>query len=192
MDTFVAKLVMEFAQLRSNIPGNKTALLSELLPWGFTFRDLNYYSDKIPTDDNLRNDKDNHYKEDAIKLYFTKLSYANEDCYIDFKSEKLIEFMEENGNEFKKNFYETRNEATKFHASVSQYYKENPTLLNEFSAMWEYMMSCYILVNKIMSSKGEQEFIGLLRKYNYHSEFLFAMMGNYEQKLISNKIVVER
>jgi hypothetical protein len=43
-----------------------------------------------------------------------------------------------------------------------------------------------------MSSKGEQEFIGLLRKYNYHSEFLFAMMGNYEQKLISNKIVVER
>jgi hypothetical protein len=56
--------------------------------------------------------------------------------------------------------------------------------------MWEYMMGCYILVNKIMISKDEEEFIKLLNQYNKSAEFLYDMMSNYEQKLISNKIVI--
>lgn len=190
MDTFVAKLVMEFAQLNRNRPDNKTAL-SKLLPWGFTFHDLICSSKEIPTNYNLRHFEDKCYTEDEIEQKFKNLNDENEDCYINFNSELLKHFRNKDGIAFKSNFYETRHESTKLTATISQYYEGNTNLLNEFNAMWEYMMSCYILVNRIMISKEEQEFINLLGKYNEYSEFLFDMMGNYEQKLISTNIRIK-
>jgi len=69
MDTFVAKLVMEFAELISNKPSNKTTL-SELLPWGFTFNDLDYYLHNVSKDRNLTNFKNKSYEDQVIKEKF--------------------------------------------------------------------------------------------------------------------------
>lgn len=190
IDTFVAKLVMQFAKFTNDKPNNKTAL-SEILPWGYTYNDLNYYSKKVSTDSNLRDFKGEAYKEEIIKEKFEQLEDVNKKCYIDFESKKLDEFSDDN-KEFIKIFYQTRDKVLEFKASLAQYYKDDPnrTLVDEFDAMWEYMMGCYILVNKIMISKDEEEFIKLLNQYNKSAEFLYDMMSNYEQKLISNKIVI--
>jgi hypothetical protein len=199
MDTFVAKLVMKFAKLTNENPNNKTAL-SEILPWGYTFNDLDYYSKKVPIDRNLRNYEGKIYTKEKIERNFKKLEYENKKCYIHFESKILNEFKDDEfkkdkDNEgFKNLFYNTREKVMEFKASLSQYYKDDPnrSLVEEFNAMWEFMMSCYILVNKIMDSKDEEEFIKLLKQYNEYVEFLYDMMLNYEQKLISKKIVIER
>jgi hypothetical protein len=189
MDTFIAKLVMEFAQLKNNKPNNKTAL-SELLPWGFTFYDLNYYSNNFRKDKNLTNFKNDVYDEKVIKEKFKKLEDATNESYINFEPEKLKEFKHKNELNFQNDFYQTRNKLMGFKANLSQYYADSNNLSNEFSAMWEYMMACYILVNKILICEDEQKFIELLKKYNKLAEFLFDMMINYERKLISKKIVI--
>ena len=61
MDTFVAKLVMEFAEFTSNKSSNKTRL-SELLPWGYTFNDIEFYSNKVPANGKFTNYKNEKYK----------------------------------------------------------------------------------------------------------------------------------
>ena len=190
MDTFVAKLVMEFAKLTNNKPSNKTAL-SELLPWGFTFKDLHDYSKKFHkylTDDNLKDYKNKVYEKNEIEEKFKSLGDANKESYIDFEHKKLNEFKNNNEAIFKNDFYQTRNKLMGFIANLSQYYKDSTHLSGEFSAMWEYMMACYILVNKILDSENEQKFIESVNEYNISAEFLFDMMINYERKLIDRKI----
>lgn len=71
---------------------------------------------------------------------------------------------------------------------MGQYYEEKTELQTEFDAMWQYMMGCYVLVNKILITGDEHEFIGLLKKYNTLAEFQFDMMIDFERKLISKKI----
>lgn len=44
-----------------------------------------------------------------------------------------------------------------FKAILAQYYKDQD-LVEEFDAMWEFMMGCYMYINKIIMSKNEQDF----------------------------------
>lgn len=190
MDTFVAKLVMEFAKLTNNKPSNKTAL-SGLLPWGFTFKDLNEYSKEIHKylkDDNLKDFTNKVYEKNEIEEKFTSLRDANKESYIDFEHEKLNVFRKMNERKFKDDFYQTRNKLMGLIANLGQYYEDSTNLCGEFNAMWEYMMACYILVNKILDSVNEQKFIESVNEYNISVEFLFDMMVNYERKLIDRKI----
>ncbi len=190
MDTFVAKLVMEFAKLTDNKPANKTAL-SELLPWGFTFNDLHYSPKKFHKylkDDNLKDFKNKVYKKNEIEKKFKSLGDVNKESYIDFEYEKLNVFKNNNETIFKEDFFQTRNKLMGFIANLSQYYEDSTHLSGEFSAMWEYMMACYILVNKILDSENEQKFIESVNEYNISAEFLFDIMINYERKLIDRKI----
>ena len=189
MDNLVVKLVMEFAQLKNNNLSNKP-ILSKLLPWGYTFDDLNYYSDKVPKDENLTDFKDNVYEKKVIQQKFQNLTKANRETYIQFEVEKLNDFRNENEANFKKDFYETRKKLMGFKAYLGQYYEDSKNLISEFSAMWEYMMACYILLNKILISENEQQFIESLEKYNTSVEFLFDMMVNYERKLVIKNIKI--
>jgi hypothetical protein len=190
MDTFVARIVMEFAKLSNDKPNNKPAL-SELLPWGYTFKELDYYSKKIPTNSSFQDYEGNSYKEDIIEEKFKKLYNFNKKCYVDFEYDILKKFRDKNEIEFKNDFYKTRGTVLEFAASLNQYYAKNTNLSDEFSGMWQYMMSCYILVNKIIHSKKEQEFIDLIRNYNESAEFLYDMLLTFEKKLIRTTIVIE-
>lgn len=189
MDTFVAKLVMEFAEFTSNKSSNKT--ISELLPWGFTFNDMEFYSDKVPVHGKLTNYKNEKYDKAAITNKFEDLQVASsKGMYLNFDLNKLNEFKYKNEFSFKDDFYNTRSKVFEFKANLSQYYGEieSSALSDEFSAMWEYMMGCYMLVNRILFTTDEQGFIELLKKYNSLAEFAFDMMINFERKLISERI----
>lgn len=191
IDTFVLKLVMQLLKTDNENP--EKPRLSSLLPWEYTLNDLKYYSQKVPEDKNLIEFgiRPRPYKKKTIVKRFNDLYDENINCYIDFDSESLNKFRAENVPQFHKRFYDIRDEVTEFSARIRQYYDKSEPLYEEFSGMWEYMIGCYVLLNKILNSKTEEEFIALVNKYNSHAEFLFDMMLNFEQKLISEKIVIE-
>ena len=178
---------MEFAQLTNTKPTDKPAL-SELLPWGFTYNDLDYYSKKFLPDKNLTDFQNEVYKQEQIEDKFKKMEVVNKGSYVNFELKKLTQFRDKNEVKFNDEFYQTRNKLMGFTANLHQYYEDGAELAIEFSAMWEYMMGCYVLVNQILKSEDERKFIELLEKYNPLANFLFDMMLNFERKLISKGI----
>lgn len=192
LDTFVAKLVMEFAEFTSNKSSNKTRL-SELLPWGYTFNDIEFYSNKVPANGKFTNYKNEKYDKAAIMKKFKDLqSVSTKDTFLKFDIQKLEEFKDKNEISFKNEFYNTRSKVFEFKANLTQYYGETGSsdLSDEFSAMWEYMMGCYMLVNRILFAADALGFIELIRQYNSLAEFAFDMMINFERKLINEKIEI--
>lgn len=93
MDLLVAKLVMEFAQLTNRKPNSKPTL-SELLPWGFTFNDLHFYSKRFSPDKNLIDFRNEAYSEEQIEDKFRMLQNENKECYINFDLQKLNQFRD--------------------------------------------------------------------------------------------------
>ena len=168
------------------------------MPWEYTYKDLIKYANKIREGKNLIDikevipeDEKQQYKKELIAQELEELCRENNNCYIDFSSQVLDKFKNNNEPAFQERFYNTKDIVAGFSGRLSQYYKEDSGILNdEFSVLWEYMMGCYILVNKILNSKSEEEFIDLLKKYNKSAKLLFYMMLNFEKKLIREKIVI--
>jgi hypothetical protein len=199
METFVLKLVLELVNIDNQNSLNKPRL-SNLMPWEYTYENLIEYANKIHEGKNLIDiekvipeDEKQQYKKELIAQELEELYRENNNCYIDFSSEALNQFRKNNEPAFQARFYNTKDIVAGFSGRLSQYYKEDSKILNdEFSVMWEYMMGCYILVNKILKSKNEKEFFDSLPKYNKSAKLLFYMMLNFEKKLISQEIVIER
>ena len=198
METFVLKLVIQLVKIDNQNSLNKPRL-SNLMPWEYTYEDLIKYAKKVREDKNLIYFGKEHISKDEkqcikelIAQKLEELYTENNNCYIDFSSEALDQFKKNNEPAFQERFYNTKDIVAGFSGRLSQYYKKDSGILNdEFSLMWEYMMGCYILVNKILKSKNEKEFFDSLRKYNKSARFLFDMMINFEKKLISRKIVIK-
>jgi hypothetical protein len=77
-----------------------------------------------------------------------------------------------------------------FKALVNQYYTNPGKLLDNFSGMWEFMMACFVLINRVMSVEKEEDFVEIMNKYNESAEYLFYFVEWFEEKLIGEKIVV--
>lgn len=183
---------MEFAEFTSNKSSNKIRL-SELLPWGYTFNDIEFYSNKVPVNGRFTNYKNEKYDKAAIMKKFKDLqSVSTKDTFLKFDIQKLEGFKDKNEISFKNEFYNTRSKVFEFKANLTQYYGETGSshLSDEFSAMWEYMMGCYMLVNRILFAADGSGFIELIRQYNSLAEFAFDMMINFERKLINEKIEI--
>ena len=197
MDTFVLKLVLPLFKIDNQNSLHKPRL-SSLIPYEYTYEDLLKYAKKVREDEHLHfgeeliPEDEKQYKNEKIAQELEELYKENHNCYIDFSSEALNQFRKNNEPAFQERFYNTKDIVAGFSGRLSQYYKDSGILLDEFSMMWEYMMGCYILVNKTLKSENEKEFFDSLRKYNKSSRFLFDMMINFEKKLISQKIVIER
>lgn len=183
MDNFLAELVMSYAEFGGS---SKVQKLSSLLPWGYTYKDLEYYSDKIDFD-NLKDWKGQPITKERIKNTFEKLKEPTE-CYIDFIEPPLKKF-ELQYLELQNKFYRGRPAVMEFRALVNQYYR-NPQLLDNFTGMWEYMMACFVLINKVMSTEKEQDFIDVINIYNDYSYYLFYLVRWFEEKLLKGTIYI--
>jgi hypothetical protein len=79
-----------------------------------------------------------------------------------------------------------------FRSLVNQYYRNPKKLLDNFTGMWEYMMACFVLINRVMSTENGQDFVELINRYNELSYYLFYFLRWLEEKLISEELALER
>ena len=78
-----------------------------------------------------------------------------------------------------------------FRALVNQYYKNSAKLLDNFTGMWEYMMACYILLNRIMSTENKDDFLKAIERYNDFSDLLFNILRWVEERLVDETIEID-
>ena len=81
-------------------------------------------------------------------------------------------------------FYKGRPAVMEFRALVNQYYKNSGKRLHNFTGIWEYMMGCFVLINRMMSTENSQDFVEKIKKYNESSYYLFYFVRWFEEKLI--------
>jgi hypothetical protein len=143
MDNFVAKLIITYAKFDNSSTAGRYRL-SELLPWGYSYEDLEYYSNEIKHDNNMTDFKNNAITNEQIKERFKILKELTE-YYIDFQDPPLKKFDSQFA-ELQKNFY-NYSSVMEFKALAGLYYNNSKLLLDNFSGMWEYMVACYILFN---------------------------------------------
>jgi hypothetical protein len=184
MDNFVGELVMMYGRFDNFVAKNDTGL-SELLPWVYTYDNLDHYSGKMEFGD-LRNFKNEKYQ---IKQEFDTLRAVTK-CGIDFQDPPSKKFGSQFSN-FQHKFYE-RSAALEFEALVSQYYKNSEKLLDNFSGMWEYTMGCSALIKRIMCATEKNDFVEKIKKYNEASHFLFDCSKAFEEKLVGDTISFSR
>src|SRR3954453_20892361 len=72
MDNFVAKMIMTYAKFDNSSMAQKHRL-SELLPWGYSYEDLEYYSNEIKYDNNMTDFKNNVITDEQIKSLSVQL-----------------------------------------------------------------------------------------------------------------------
>ncbi len=75
---------------------------------------------------------------------------------------------------------------------VNQYYENSARLLDNFTGMWEYMMACFVLINTIMYTENIHGFVEKINRYNESSYYLFYFLRWFEEKLISEKIEIDK
>jgi hypothetical protein len=188
MDKFVAELIMSYARFDCS-PTMNEQKLSKLLPWGYTYGHLKRYSKTIEFD-NLRNWEGKIITKGDIQGKFTELDKHTE-CYIDFQIVPLKKFGLEYV-ELQKQFYKSRPAVMEFKTLVHQYYVDSEKILENFSGMWEYMMACYILLNRIMSTGSRDEFLSTTKRYNESSYLLFDILRWVEKRLVDEKIEIDK
>jgi len=158
------KYLLRVVAKLDNSRTTKEHRVSELLPWLFSYEDLDYYSEKMDYGDHLKSFKNESITREMIKHRIKTLKELTE-CYIDFKEPPLKRFCPQ-FTEFKKKFYNYSADQ-EFRPLAELYYVEpfsKGTTFGEifsenFNGMWEIMMSCYTLVNMIMYSTNEDEFV---------------------------------
>jgi hypothetical protein len=184
MDNFVGELIVKYGRFDSFHGTNEREKMSKLLPWGYTHNDLEYYSRKIHFD-RLVDFKNEEINEAQIEKKFEVLKKATE-CYIDFQDTPIekysVQYME-----FLKKFF-NRPAVMQLKALISQYYINPKMFDSNFSAMWEYMMGCYILINRIMYTTNKNDFVERIDEYNDCANYLFYFLDWFEGKLLSEKI----
>lgn len=198
MDNFVAELIFEYAKFdnslakehRAPIVRPKEHGLSKLLPWHFSYEDLEYYSIRMDWE-GLTNFEDKTITRETIIQRIKTLENLKE-CYIDFQKPPLEVFRPQ-FMKFKKKFnnysadLEFKTLADLYYAPEKKGNKRNVFLKN-FSGMWEYMMACYVLVNTIMYTTNEDTFVQKIEIYKKSNEQLFYFIEWFERKLILEKI----
>jgi hypothetical protein len=188
MDNFVAELIMSYAKF-DNSPMSNGQELPELLPWGYTYKDLDYYSKKIAFD-KLQDWKGREITEEELRERFEKLEKFAK-CYIDFQAAPLKKFGLEY-LELKMNFYKSRPAVMEFRSLVNQYYGNSAKLLDNFTAMWEYMMACYVLINRVMYTESREDFVEKIDRYNECSYYLFYILRWFEEKLVNESMEIDK
>jgi DNA modification methylase len=167
------------------LPPTNRQPLSDLLPWGYTYKDLKNYSKKTDFD-NLKDWEGEKIKEKFVREKFVMLEKHTE-YYIDFQEPPKKKFELEY-RKLQNKFYRDRPAVMEFKALVNQYYTNPGKLLDNFSGMWEFMMACFVLINRVMSVEKEEDFVEIMKKYNESAEYLFYFVEWFEEKLISEKI----
>ena len=112
-------------------------------------------------------------------------------CYIDFRIVPLKRFRSEY-IQLQKQFYKGRPAVMEFKTLVHQYYVDHAKILENFSGMWEYMMGCYVLLNKLMSTQNKEDFLNTIKKYNKSSYLPFDILTWVEERLVDEKIEIDK
>jgi len=186
MDNFVGNLIMQYAKFGSSLT-TEGHTLSALLPYLYTYKDLKHYSTTI----HFRGLKDWDGKEitkEKIKQRFETLKESTE-YYIDFNTPPIAKFGPQ-FDEFQKKFYNYSTVTEKgggFKTLVGLYYM-NDKLLDNFGPMWEYLMACFILINRIMYVTKGNDFVETITKFIKCEEYLFYFIEWFEEKLTYEEI----
>jgi hypothetical protein len=211
MDTFVAELISEYVKFdnslttkeyRAQIVNPVEHRLSKLLPWHSSYEDLERYSDKMDWKD-LKNLDNQEITPVMIKQRIKALSELTE-CYIEFREPPLEKFKPQ-FTMFKKKF-NNYSADLEFKTLADLYYyvpasrvlslkflkkkNERQVFLENFNGMWEYMNACYILVNTIMYTTNEDDFLKKIDEYTKCEVYLFYFIEWFETKLIRGKIKI--
>jgi len=189
MDTFIAELIMSYAKF---VDSHKTdgQRLSELLPWGYTYKDLIEYSKKKDLA-NLQDWRGKNITTEKLRKRFETIKESTE-FYIDFQNLPPLNKFKLKYRELQNKFYKGRPAIMEFSSLVNQYYVKPGMLLSNFSAMWEYMMACFVLINKIMYTENIPCLVKNIKIYNDCSYYLFYFLSWFEEELISKKIEIDK
>jgi len=191
MDNFVANLIMQYAKFGNSLT-TEGHRLSELLPYLYTYKDLKHYSTTIHFD-GLKNWNGEKITKEKIRQCFETLKESTE-CYIDFNASPIEKFGSQ-FDEFQKKSYNCSTVMEKdggFKTLVGLYYMNYKILLDNFNPMWEYLMACSILINRIMYITKKNDFVETIRKFIECEEYLFYFIEWFETKLTYERIKLEK
>jgi hypothetical protein len=196
MDNFIDKLLIYLSSLDEKNGLSNGKKLSEYLAWTYTFQDLEYFKDKVPpfkTYDSVIQGKKTNYTKNNISNYFKELQEENSKWIIntDNLTSKQKDEIKKVFNEFENEFHDIQINSVEFFISLRQYYTDK-TLMLKYHARFEYMMGSFFIIRKIPDYLDDKKkILDLVSSYNKNSNFLHAMMIDFESKLIVGKLKIK-
>jgi len=196
MDNFIDRLLIYLSILDKTNELSNGKKLSEYLAWTYTYRDLEYYKDKVlpfKTYEGAVHGEKIYYTKDDISNFFKELQDENGKWIIDMNnltSDQKAEIKKEL-KEFENEFHDIQIKSVEFSISLRQYYTEK-TLMLEYHAMFEYMMGSFFIIRKITDYlEDKKKILDLVSSYNKNSNFLHDMMIDFESKLIVGDLKIK-